>query len=89
MKYQVRLTKKSFYGGSESSIQGNIEAVTDQGARKEVWGLALRTELRLSGSLIRKIEVLINGVWEEIKNDPEKSEKVSLTNADKETKERK
>lgn len=65
-KYLVRLTKKNFYSGDFSSIQGPINADSDNEARKEAWELATRTELRLSASVIEKVEVQINGKWEEV-----------------------
>lgn len=78
MKYQVRLTKRSFYGAGESLMEREVEAVSDQGARKAAWQLGFRTEVALSGSMISKVEVQINGVWEQLKRDPSYDEKIHV-----------
>lgn len=65
--YEFRLTKQSFYSSELFEMPiGVVHASTDDEAKALVKDIAARTEIRLSASLIVKVEIKIDDKWVEI-----------------------
>lgn len=65
--YEFRLTKQSFYSSELFELPlGRVQASTDDEAKALVKDIASRTEIRLSASLIVKVEIKIDDKWVEI-----------------------
>lgn len=65
--YEFRLTKQSFYNSELYEMpHGTVYAENDSDAKELVKQEATRAEIRLSASLIVKIELKIKDEWVEI-----------------------